>query len=221
MALLIHCHHIIIIQSSSSPHSCSTISFIIITMTTKMLPLVGLLIISTISLSSSLLPTSTHHTNPTPVAMSSAFANYPFMVSRRSLQRQLRPSNTNNGAYPVLLCKRRAQISFLQMSTLSQEPSLSQALFALPPDNFSRYSKFLVRTSNVVDGMGNKNSRNDKEEEEMLLPLPWVDNLSVQVVAAEMKKEQSSSCLDLFKGQKGSTTTTTTSSTSSSCSLDR
>lgn len=74
----------------------------------------------------------------------------------------------------------------LQMSTtLSPQPSSSvasqAALFALPPDNFSRYSQFLVKTSNVVDGMsgGGQHHHLHKNGNEKKETLPWVDTLGV------------------------------------------
>ncbi|KAL7494052.1 hypothetical protein ACHAWT_002818 [Skeletonema menzelii] len=106
----------------------------------------------------------------------SAFAKSSF--ANRSLQRKRRgqlaapilsgPSNAN---------ARLMRSCFLQMSTISpSQPPLQS--FALPPDNFSRYSKFLVRTSNIVDGMGKNHLIHQNNSKELV---PWVDTLGVNV----------------------------------------
>jgi endonuclease/exonuclease/phosphatase family metal-dependent hydrolase len=55
-------------------------------------------------------------------------------------------------------------------STKSKE---DECMLTLPPDNFSRYSKYLVRNSNGVDGMGGDVNTIQTEKEE----LSWVDKL--------------------------------------------
>ena len=70
-----------------------------------------------------------------------------------------------------------------QFATLNVSPVGTSALMnddecavTLQPDNFSRYSKYLVRNSNGVDGMGgNPNTR--KNEQETREDLVWVDTL--------------------------------------------
>mmetsp|Transcript_3920 Transcript_3920/g.6680 ORF Transcript_3920/g.6680 Transcript_3920/m.6680 type:complete len:740 (-) Transcript_3920:85-2304(-) len=156
-------------QPSSSKFKCcllrrSSISIIMI-----------LIIFLVISSSVSSYPSKSKFANSKPQKMMSAFANS--LSANRSLQRQLRGQlAVPKGANAHLVHRSH----FLQMSTISspsQSPSSSQA-FALPPDNFSRYSKFLVRTSNVVDGMGKHHllHKNSHDKEELL---PWVDTLGV------------------------------------------
>src|SRR6056300_1655403 len=162
-----------------------------------------LLVLSTISAtvcctrSSSIWPL----TNPKPSM--SAFANNALLTSiNRSLMRQmirgggLLAARSNNIYGAHLVCSldaRRCTATKtkqqpptpplrLHMSTtttiLPQPPPqpITQS-FALPPDNFSRYSKFLVKRSNIVDGLGGNSDVGVNKNSDTENLLPWVDTL--------------------------------------------
>ena len=137
-------------------------------------------------------------TNPKPSML--AFANNA-LASNRSLRRQisaggglLARSNNIYGAH--LVCSRldarrctatktkQKPTSSLRLhmsttTTIKPQPPpqpLTQS-FALPPDNFSRYSKFLVKRSNVVDGLGGDSVVGVNRNSDTENLLPWVDTL--------------------------------------------
>ena len=75
----------------------------------------------------------------------------------------------------------------LILPSMSYSSSSNNEECALPPDaledNFSRYSKYLVKNSNGVDGMGG--GRQDYDEDEKEEQLIWVDTLGKNDCAGE------------------------------------
>jgi endonuclease/exonuclease/phosphatase family metal-dependent hydrolase len=84
----------------------------------------------------------------------------------------------------------RLHMSTTTATILPQPPPqpITQS-FALPPDNFSRYSKFLVKRSNVVDGLGGNSvvGANKNFDTENLLP--WVDTLIAKSLPCKVFEE--------------------------------
>ena len=144
-------------------------------------------------------------TNPKPSMW--AFANNNALLTRsnRSLRRHisagggLLAARSNNNIYGAHLVNSRLDARRctaiktkqqpptpplrLHMSTttttISPQPPPQPITpsFALPPDNFSRYSKFLVKRSNIVDGLGGNSVVGVDKNSDTENLLPWVDTL--------------------------------------------
>ena len=107
----------------------------------------------------------------------------------RNLRRCIDSGNNHismHTRYGSFVHSRLKQHKYSTTAILSTTAKEEECMLTLPPDNFSRYSKFLVRNSNGVDGMGGNNPVRKERED-----LVWVDTLG-------------EACYDRFNGQDDS-----------------